>query len=434
MKKEVITIPRCYDSHLHWMSSGEVKSTLDLTNIKSYSDLEKINLRQENFRGDWLIGFGWDENLWEDSSVIHHSQLNKIYPNHPVIFSRVDGHAIWVNSVGLKRAQITESSIQNLKGGIFERGKDGKLTGVLADSARSAVDNILPDFTNLEIKNFLFQAMELFHKNGFTHIRDMGGSKVCWDLARQMEESKLLKLYVEMNFSIDKFDDFKSVLEIAINAKKEKTSLLRVGGIKLYFDGALGSNGALLSRNYSNGTNGLELYELNQVEEILCRAWENGIPVAIHTLGDEAVAKIVRLAYDLKTRGTEGLLNLEHCEVVRPETIRMMRGLDIRCHMQPSHFLTDRKWLRHKLGELYSFVFPWKNLEESGINFSFGSDSPIEKPNLSLTSKGIEESSKEGIPRPLKSIWSAHSHPDNSWGKDCLTRLHPDGKIEVVFK
>jgi predicted amidohydrolase YtcJ len=416
------------------MSSGEVLSILNLATVKSIEDLKKIKTNPQNYRDDWLIGFGWDQNLWADPSSINLTELDKIFPNNPVMFIRVDGHAIWVNSVALKRAKITNFEINDPKGGRFERDSNGKITGILIDAARDQIDLVLPVYTQEQIKRFLKEAMEVFHTNGFTHIRDMGGTRDCWNTARLMEDSNDLKLFVEMNFSFDNLKDFKATLDSARHAKKDKSDLLRVAGLKFYFDGALGSEGALLSKPYPNGKKGLELYDLCEIEEILLRTWEYGIPVAIHALGDEAVHKVVRLAYELKNRGSEGILHLEHCEVVRPETIKLMRVLDVRCHLQPSHFLTDKKWLKQKLGDLYQFAFPWETLDESGINYSFGSDSPIEKPNLSLTLKGIEESSSEGIPRPLKSIWSGHSHPDGSWGTDCVTRLFPTGEIQVEFK
>lgn len=433
-KSAVITIPRCYDSHLHWFGTGEALSILDLTKVKSIADLKKLKINPENYRGDWLVGFGWDQSLWKNPEFINIIELDKLFPNQPVAFSRVDGHALWVNSTAMERTQINKDNIIDPRGGRFEKDSCGKFNGILIDSARDNIEKVLPNYSRSQCKKFLCDAMELFHRNGFTHIRDMGANELVWELAREFELANELKLFVELNFSFERFSDFKSTLEFAKKAKHEKTELLRVSGLKFYFDGALGSDGALLSQQYPNGKNGIELFDLGQVEEILCRAWENGLGVSIHTLGDEAVHKVVRLAYELRNRGTEGVLNLEHCEVVRPETIRLMRTLDIRCHLQPSHFLTDQRWLRQKLGVLYPFCFPWKNLDEAGVNYSFGSDSPIEKPELNLTARGIDEASSQEISRPLRSIWSCHSHPDGSWGTDCVTRLFPTGEIQVEFR
>ena len=126
-------------------------------------------------------------------------------------------------------------------------------------------------------------------------------------------------------------------------------------------------------------------------------------------------------------------MNLEHCEVVRPETISLMRSLNIRCHLQPSHFLSDRKWLKEKLKSLYKFSFPWRNLTEGGIPINFGSDSPIEFPSLLNSQKALELANLEGIPYPPISPWAFHSHPDGSWGSKCFTRISPDGIISSNF-
>jgi predicted amidohydrolase YtcJ len=409
-------------------------SVIDLSKIKSIADLKNLKVKSENYRDDWLVGFGWDQSLWENPDSINRFELDKLFPNNPVAFSRVDGHALWVNTSALKKAAIDLKITGDPKGGRFEKNGEGELSGILIDSARESIEKVIPSYTRAQNKKFLVDAMNLFHQNGFTHIRDLGASHLTWSLANELELSKELKLFAELNISFERFSDFQSSMETAMQIKKEKSELLRMSGVKFYFDGALGSDGALLSHNYPNGKKGIELYDMNQVEEILCRSWENNLGVSIHTLGDEAVHKVVRLAFELKNRGIDGVLNLEHCEVIRPETIRLMRALDIRCHIQPSHFLTDQRWLKQKLGDLYPYSFPWKNLDEAGINYSFGSDSPIEKPTLSLTAIGIDVAADQGIPRPLRSIWSCHSHPDGSWGTDCVTKLFPNGEIQVEFR
>jgi predicted amidohydrolase YtcJ len=207
-----------------------------------------------------------------------------------------------------------------------------------------------------------------------------------------------------------------------------------VAGLKVFFDGALGSEGALLSQPYPSGKNGFHLYDPGTIEEILRRSWEQETPVAIHTLGDEAVHQIVNIAFQLKERGIEGPLHLEHCEVVRPETIQMMKGLQLRCHLQPSHFLSDRRWLKDKLQSLYAHCFPWKMLIEAGIHIQFGSDSPIEKVSLIRTEQALELAATEGIAAPPVSPWRFHSHPDGSWGGNCSTRLNSDGTIVLHFQ
>ncbi len=451
-----VIIPRCYDSHIHWKSTGETLCQLNLANVKSESDLLKIKKELDNvdsknkmyFRGDWLIGFGWDEHKFESQLRLHKNTLDQIFGAIPVVFSRADGHSIWVNSAALEKAKVAKINPEiKIKGGRVEFDENGELSGVFIDKARDLIESKIPKNTENDIKNFLLKGAEEFSNNGFTHIRDLDGSEEIWNIAKQLENDEKLKLFIEVNFTFESMLEFKKTLEFAksINSKsnkkipfheskkKNRYEQIRNMGLKCYFDGALGSEGALLSVPYPSGKKGLIMYEMAELEEILVRTWSNNLPISIHTLGDEAVDKVVNLAIELKQKGVEGLLNLEHCEVVRPDTIKKMKALEIYCHLQPSHFLTDKKWLKEKLTTNYMHAFPWRSLEESGIKFFFGSDSPIEPPQLQKTILGIEAAEKNGILKPSQAIWNYHSHPDGNWGTDCYTKYYSNNKIEVHF-
>jgi hypothetical protein len=119
--------------------------------------------------------------------------------------------------------------------------------------------------------------------------------------------------------------------------------------------------------------------------------------------------------------------------MLRPETVALLKQRDVICHMQPCHWHTDRLWLKEKLGELYQYVFPWRALQEAGITFTFGSDSPIEKPSCWPTCR-LQDSSEHGIPRLLGDGMRYHKHPDPSWVVNCYTHFI-DGNVDhVVFR
>lgn len=386
-------------------------------------------------RGQWYIGFGWDESLWPAYEQPHLSLLDELFPNHPVAFSRIDGHALWVNSRAMSLAGLPFTATPDqFVGGRIERDDQGKPKGILIDAAKEIVERHFPPLYPADLTRFLVEGMEVFNLSGFTHIRDVGGCLQHWDLARNLEQKGHLKLFCEMFFNLDSMDLLLARIQEIKTARLQSSRQLRQAGLKVFFDGALGSEGALLSHPYPSGKQGILIYDPPMIEEILIRCWAEKFPVAIHTLGDEAVHKIVTLAVQLKSRGIEGELHLEHCEVVRPETIQLMKQLNVRCHLQPSHFLSDQRWLKSKLGELYKFCFPWRNLIEAGIPLSFGSDSPIESPSLVKTQQAIELASNEGILSPSVSFWNFHSHHDGTWGRDCVTRLHMDGSVEVDFQ
>lgn len=420
---------------MHWLSTGEVLGLVDLTGTSSLTQLEKKLTKAKPNRGDWIVGFGWDETNWPTPERPNKNFLDRMFPNNPVALSRIDGHTLWVNSKTLEISQLNKRNLPPLQGaGRIELDEEGELTGVFVDYAKEFVDCHIPNSSEAELLSYLQKANDVFIKAGFTHIRDVGGSFRDWELAKKLENNRSLTLFSEIYFNLEDISKIAERLNEVIEAQQHKSKQIRVAGLKLFFDGALGSEGAFLSKAYANGSYGIRLYELSVIEEIFQRAWDKNIPVAIHTLGDEAVHQIVGVAVKLKERGVEGPLHLEHCEVVRPETIRQMRSLNLRCHLQPSHFLSDRIWLKEKLGDLYKFCFPWRNLIENGIQLSFGSDSPIEAPSLIKTQKALEAAAQEGIALPPISPWSFHSHPDGSWGGSCVTRFSAEGKVDCKFR
>jgi predicted amidohydrolase YtcJ len=182
-----------------------------------------------------------------------------------------------------------------------------------------------------------------------------------------------------------------------------------VQGIKLFFDGTLGSDTAYLSKCGCSAKK--FAWSREDLENLIRQCWTHGFEVAVHTIGDEAVDHVVRIARKIMAANEiTGWLNLEHVEVMRPETLQMMKALHVRCHMQPCHWLSDRAWIKEKLGELYKYAFPWGAISRSGIPLHFGSDSPVAKISLWDNQRALRESIKEKIP-PLKGeVLDFHCH------------------------
>lgn len=429
----ILSIPRCYDSHVHWLGTGSIINIIDLSKITSLEDFyQKAPHWNKPNRGQWIVGFGWDNSLWTDGFQPHHQILAPFFPDHPVSFIRADGHSTWINKKAMTLLGLEKSNIPVFEsGGRVEVDHHGQPTGVMIDGAKDFVDQLIPPPSRSEMKNYLLQGMDVFFNAGFTHIRDVGGSQTHWELATEIQREGRLKLYVEMFFNLDDVNELSERIKQIQASRSMLSDSLRVGGLKFYYDGALGSDGAYLSQNYVGQNHcGLQVFELSKIKEIMQRCWEQNIPVAIHTLGDEAVHQVVQVAHGLKEKGLDGKLNLEHCELVRDETIALMKSLNVHCHLQPSHFLSDRRWLREKLGPLYQYCFPWKKLIEAGIAVSFGSDSPIEAPSMSRTKMALKQASQEGIALPaLAEPLLLHSHPDVHWGPHCTTRVNQDGVL-----
>ncbi|MBX3022567.1 MAG: amidohydrolase family protein [Bdellovibrionales bacterium] len=425
-------IDACFDSHVHWAATGEFSQRLRLDGLKSAADIARLTPEAHHYRGEWLLGFGWDDNGWSERP--HRRVLDTWMPERPVALSRCDGHSLWLNSEALKRAGLSKSS-SDPQGGRLERDHDGELTGVVLDQAAEEVEKHIPAISPFEMRRYLLKAMQIFNEAGFTHIRDMTCDERQWNEAMRLDQSGVLTLAVEEYFWLKLVSDLDAQLELCERARKEQTNNLRVMGLKLFLDGALGSEGAWLSRCYHGSDNkGLILWEKPALTETLRRAWEKGLHVAIHAIGDEAADYVMNIAHELKAAGHEGALDIEHAELVRPETIEKMKGMNVRCHLQPSHWLSDQRWLQQKIGDLTAHAFPWRRLQEQAIPFDFGSDAPIEPASLARTFQALRDSAEAGIPRLLGSPASYMGHSDLSWAPNSFTLLQDEKPKQVVFR
>jgi predicted amidohydrolase YtcJ len=424
-------IPRCYDSHLHLLGTGMIEAGLKLFDLPSAEAVKNLKLQPSHFRGEWLVGFGWDQNRWSEKEFPTKKILDQAFPDFPVAFTRADGHAVWLNSKALEKIGSLPADIA---GGVIVRDSQGFPTGIFIDLAKIYVDQFIPPPTEEQNRYFLDVALRYFHQRGFTHIRDMSGNESLWHLLQEREEQKTLFLYVEENFTCENISDYERALKEALIARKAESTHVRVDGIKFYFDGALGSQGAFLSQPYG-GTDqrGLTLWPLNDVREVFLRTWKAGLAVSVHTIGDEAAHQILTVAVQVWREGIHGRLNIEHGEILRPETIALIQETKALVHMQPCHWLSDRRWLKEKLGPLHRYAFPWAKLQAEGISYQWGSDSPIEEASVLNNWRALSESPVEGIPALRGELLLAHSHRDMQWGHDCLSTFE-NGKVkEVVF-
>jgi predicted amidohydrolase YtcJ len=417
-------LENCYDSHLHWQATGMFAHNLKLHELTSPEDLKKIKIEKSHMRGEWLTGWGWDQHKFADEKFPDRLSLDAIYPGVPVALTRVDGHAFWLSTEALKRAGLFYPNPEQPEGGHIYLDESGYPTGVLIDLAFTPVEKIIPKITPTQVRADLLKGIEILNRAGFTHIRDMSCDEVQWNEACRLADQNLLTMAIEQNFSADDPNNFAKTLNLARHAKKNHPRLLRPSAIKIYYDGALGSEGAYLSQPYQSGSGrGVVFLERIQLKEMIQATWDCNFDLAIHTIGDEAAHQVVVVANELWELGETGRLHLEHAEMLRPETVALLKNKNAICHMQPCHWLSDRKWLREKLGPLFQYVFPWAALEEAGVPFDFGSDSPIELPILLATREGLEDSAKNGVP-PLKQNWlKYHSHADKKWTPNTFTEF-----------
>jgi predicted amidohydrolase YtcJ len=434
-------IANAYDSHCHFAATGEMKHLLIVSGLSGEDELMHTKWEHLPYRGDWLIGFGWDENHWQNKSLPHRSTLDEAFPEKFVSLSRADGHAAWVSTSVLQQLGWLNSEgglagpLPKTPGGKIVCDEKGVPTGVVIDAAKTLVDEILPKVSSHQMNGFLLSAMAEFHKNGITHIRDMSCSELQWNETLKLEGSGLLKLAVEQTFSAETPELFDKAYDLAKRALKVKVRNVRPIAMKVYYDGALGSEGALISENYASGSGaGLKLLSKDQLQSFMRLAWEIDLAIAVHTIGDLAVKEVVEAATELWDQGHRGSLHLEHAQLIAPETIAQMKGRPITCFMQPCHYLSDKAFLNSKLSDrLMSFLFPYAQLEAHEIKFHFGSDTPIEQPDLNLNYLAMNELDQKGLLRPQSEFELLQSHPDRSWIQNCQSKFIDGKAVSVSF-
>lgn len=429
-------IENLFDSHTHFLATGEVLSGLHLKSLRSIQDLSKLHQTASYFRGEWLVGFGWNENHFTDLLPTR-QMLDLIFSKRPVLFSRADGHTSWVNTCALQKLGFgdkTKKDFSKEEQAMLGFEDNGQLSGLLKEKFHIQALLALPNYSRIQKKEFLKAAIANYNQQGFTHIRDMGTSQDQFLIELELEKAKELTLHVVHNFICEDKNDFARALMEAQVCQKLESHLLKVAGLKFFYDGSLGSETALLSVPYNSkpdGNKGLVNWQISDLETVMKKTWQSGFEVSVHTIGDEAAHQVVMAARRISAGGVAGVLNLEHVQVLRPETIQAMKSLHVVCHMQPCHWLSDKIWLKEKLGPLFNYAFPWENLRVSKVPVCFGSDSPIEASILGNNLQALQESDSQGIKKlnadPLQ------FHVSRKWPLQNTYCRWNQGKIEEVF-
>lgn len=371
--------PGFTDSHLHLGGYGAALERIDLVGTTSPGEIlklvdEAVALADS---GRCIQGRGWDQNDWLKTDFPNSKILDAVAPDHPVYLKRIDGHAVWVNSKALELANINKET-QDPPGGKLIRDKDGQPTGVLIDNAVNLVSKILPSDNVDDKMRQILKAQDILHSLGLTSIHEPGVDQTTVDALRELRKSNRLSLRVYAMLE----DDPETFSPFFNNGPETEDDFLKFRSVKLYFDGALGSRGALLLEPYSDdpGNSGLFLTDPDSMKSRVKSLNKVGLQVNIHCIGDKAN----RFALDIfEEVGNQKLRNrIEHAQTIHPDDIPRFAKLGVIPSMQSTHCTSDMPWVekrlgRHRLNEAY----PWQSLIRAGSLIPNGSDAPVEHPD-----------------------------------------------------
>ena len=408
--------PGFVDAHAHVYGMGErlTKVRLEGTRSKTeiYDRVSGVRFRasegKEAGKLKWIVSRGWDQTVWSDQAdhaFPTKEELDKNVSNtQPIALTRIDGHALWCNSLSLTLAGITRETEDPLGGAILH-DTEGEPTGILLDEAMMLVESkILPPTIEDTIAT-LRVGLQYFLKRGHVAVHEMGVSAELWEAYAKLYEREgesLPKVYVFLDMTKptgkQAFLDYCSTSESlpTVGGGGVGEARLTMTGIKLYLDGALGSRGAQLLEDYSDdpGNRGLALMEDVEVMELMRLAAERGLQIAVHAIGDKANARALDLFTRLRndyplpnsrhpTPDTRyPTLRIEHGQIVREEDVSRFAELGVFALVQPAFFASDRRWAVERLGEeRMRTAYRWKSFLDAGVKFIASSDAPIEEPD-----------------------------------------------------
>jgi len=378
--KGQVMVPGMIDSHGHVMSLGFSALTLDLTDVKSLNEaLQKIAAyAKANPDRPWILGRGWNQELWPEKRFPTAAELDAVVSDRPVWLGRVDGHAGWANSKALAAAGVTTLT-KAPAGGSIERLKDGKPAGVLVDNATELVDKAVPAPRPEDRDLALAKAQDILLSRGVTAIADMGTTIEDWQAFRRAGDNGLLRVRI-MSYAMG--TDNMALIGGPSPSPWLYDDKLRLNGVKLYADGALGSRGASLKSPYSDApaAKGLRVTADTQLKNFMSRAALDHFQVAIHAIGDEANAAALTAIEDMNQTYTgDRRWRIEHAQIVDPIDIPRFAKAGVIASMQPVHETSDRLMAEARLGpNRLTGAYAWASLAASGAKLAFGSDVPVE--------------------------------------------------------
>lgn len=370
--------PGFYDAHAHFFMLAEGMDEVNLVGSKSFDEvLERLKAyASANPDKKWIIGNGWDQNLWEVKDFPTKDSLDKYFPNIPIYLTRVDYHAALANTSALQKASL--DSAYFVEGGVISVNEEGLPDGILIDNAMQLVQSHIPKQQNSALLKILRRAQDSLLSVGLTSIVDAGLTK------EQIESLKIF--YNEDSLAIR---DYAMVLANEQSVKDYlrsgtfESDRLTVRSFKLMADGALGSRGACLLHPYHDApTNGFLLQSPEEFDKVIKRLANSNFQVNTHAIGDSANRIILDTYGKYLKDGKKRRWRIEHAQIIAPNDFDKFKEFQIIPSVQPTHATSDMYWAEDRIGpDRIKGAYAYKKLlEEYGL-LALGSDFPVEHYN-----------------------------------------------------
>lgn len=424
----MVVITQCYDSHAHFLASAILAGAFNLKELTTVSELPALVQKSHLPTQGPVFGFGWPASI-NNQQQLSSKILDQVFGPRVVVFSRNDGHAIWVSQFALEQLNLNKlTDIPKCYHHQIELHNTETISGVFYEDAAFWLWSQLIIWDPEWLKKQLLKAQDIWLDQGFTHVRDMTGNEAQYQALLELEKENQLQIYLLQNFEHFKNHDIAQTINQALRCQQQKSKHLKVGGVKIFLDGTLGAKTAALSHPYLGCDHGGQLlYTQEELLDIVTQVWQAGLDLCVHSLGDKATELITQVALAVwQQNGQQGYLHLEHVEICQPKTLKALINKPVTLHFQPSHWLDDHQGITQNLSpELGPQQFLWGLASQLGIKYYWGFDAPISAIGLALTYKALIMSAQQGVLLPKQAWYWGHQYGDLSWGSECVTHFDP---------
>jgi len=374
-----LLLPGFNDAHVHFIDGGIQLDSVDLRNAASPEEFtHKIAERAKiTAQGEWITGGDWDEEKWNPPHLPTRDLIDSVTPSTPVWVCRYDGHECLANSYALKLAGVTEKT-PNPAGGEIVKDAAGNPTGVMKDAAQNLVDQKIPPISHERRYRAAKRALAYAARLGVTSVQTMSADYEDIRVYSELAEKGELTARI---YAAPLLETWQQQAKIGIR-RAWGSSYLRIGAMKAFADGSLGSTTAYFFKPYNDAPNtrGLlsdEMHPLNKMRDRMMKADNAGLQLCIHAIGDQAISIILDMFGDVaKAHGqADRRFRIEHAQHIAPKDFDRFASLHVIASVQPYHAIDDGRWAERRIGpERIKTTYAFRTLLDKGVTLALGTD------------------------------------------------------------
>jgi predicted amidohydrolase YtcJ len=409
-----LVLPGFIDSHLHFIEGGFRLSSVKLRDAETPEEfIKRIKRFAENLEpGTWITGGDWDHEQW-GGELPGRDWIDSVTKQNPVWINRLDGHMSLANSVALDLAGVTGKT-ENVAGGVIVRYENNEPTGILKDNAMYLVDKIVPEPADELYDSALNAAMDYVISKGVTSVHHMGRWKDL-EVFERARRNNQLKTRIYASVPLSTWEKLKTKIE----ADGKGDNWLKIGGLKGFADGSLGSHTAAFFEPYEDqpDNSGVLVTDKQDLYENIKKGDGSNLQAVIHAIGDRAISDVLDIFEKVAAENgqRDRRFRIEHSQHINPKDFLRFRELNVIASMQPYHAIDDGRWAEKVIGsERIKTTYAFKKLLQTGVRLAFGSDWYVAPPDplfgiyAAVTRRTLDDENPEGwVPEERISVEAA---------------------------